>query len=68
MDPKPDFNNDLSDIIYDKDLVVGNKILTLKLEEADKKNIFLRDEVKDLTVLLNTEIQTSSHNLKTNTN
>ena len=68
MDPKPDFNNDLSDIIYDKDLVVGNKILTLKLEEADKKNIFLRDEVKDLTVLLNTEIQTSSHNFKTNTN
>ena len=68
MDPKPDFNNDLSDIIYDKDLVVGNKILTLKLEEADKKNIFLRDEVKDLTVLLNTEIQTSSHNFETNTN
>ena len=68
MDPKPDFNNDLSRIIYDKDLVVGNKILTLKLEEADKKNIFLRDEVKDLTVLLNTEIQTSSHNFKTNTN
>ena len=68
MDPKPDFNNDLSHIIYDKDLVVGNKILTLKLEEADKKNIFLRDEVKDLTVLLNTEIQTSSHNFKTNTN
>ena len=68
MDPKPDFNNYLSDIIYDKDLVVGNKILTLKLEEADKKNIFLRDEVKDLTVLLNTEIQTSSHNFKTNTN
>ena len=68
MDPKPDFNNDLSHIIYGKDLVVGNKILTLKLEEADKKNIFLRDEVKDLTVLLNTEIQTSSHNFKTNTN
>ena len=68
MDPKPDFNNYLSHIIYDKDLVVGNKILTLKLEEADKKNIFLRDEVKDLTVLLNTEIQTSSHNFKTNTN
>ena len=67
MDRKPNFNNDLSDIIRDKDLVVANEIIKLKLEEADKENTFLRGEVKDLTVLLNTKIQTSSHNFKTNT-
>ena len=60
MDPKPNFNNDLMDIICDKDLIVENEILKLKLEEADKENTFLRDEVKDLTVLLNAKIQTSS--------
>ena len=65
MDPKPNFNNDLSDIIYDKDLVVENEILKVKLEEADKENTFLRGEVKDVTVLLNTKIQTSSHDFKT---
>ena len=68
MDPKPNFNNDLSDIICDKDLVVENGILKVKLEEADKENTFLRSEVKDLTVLINAKIQTSSHNFKTNTN
>ena len=57
MDPKPNFNNDLTDIICDKDLIVENEILKVKLEEAD--------EVKDLTVLLNTKIQTSSRNFKT---
>ena len=67
MDPKPNFNNDLSDIIYDKDLVVESEILKVKLEEADKENTFLRGEVKDLTVLLNTKIQTSSHDFKTYT-
>ena len=67
MDRKPNFNNDLSDIIRDKDLVVANEIIKLKLEEADKENTFLRGEVKDLTVLLNAKIQTSSHNFKTNT-
>ena len=40
MDPKPNFNNDLTDIICDKDLIVENEILKLKLEEADKENIF----------------------------
>ena len=65
MDPKPNFNNDLFDIIYDKDLVVENEILKVKLEEADKVNTFLRDEVKDLRVLLNAKIQNSSHNFKT---
>ena len=48
MDPKLNFSNDLSDIIYDKDLVVENEILKAKLEEADKENTFLRGEVKDL--------------------
>ena len=67
MDRKPNFNNDLSDIIRDKDLVVANEIIKLKLEEADKENTFLMGEVKDLTVLLNAKIQTSSHNFKTNT-
>ena len=60
MDPKPNLNNDLTDIICDKDLIVENEILKVKLEEADKENAFLRDEVKDLTVLLNAKIQTSS--------
>ena len=66
MDRKPNFNNDLSDIICDKDLVVENEILKVKLEEADKENTFLRGEVKDLTVLLNAKIHTSSHNFKPN--
>ena len=48
MDPKPNLNNDLTDIICDKDLIVENEILKVKLEEADKENTFLRDEVKDL--------------------
>ena len=60
MDQKLNFNNDLSDIICDKDLVVENEILKLKLEEVDNENTFLRDEVKDLTVLLNAKIQTCS--------
>ena len=68
MDPKPNFNNGLSDIICDKDLVVENGILKVKLEEADKENAFLRSEVKDFTVLINAKIQTSSHDFKTNTN
>ena len=67
MDRKPNFNNDLSDITCDKDLVVENQILKVKLEEADKENRFLRDEVKDLTVSLNAKIQNFSHNFKTNT-
>ena len=65
MDPKPNFNNDLTDIMCDKDLIVENEILKGKLEEADKENTFLRGEVKDLAVLLNAKIQTSSHNFKT---
>ena len=66
MDPKSNFN-DLSDVICDKDLVIENEILKVKLEEADKENTFLRGEVKDLTVLLNAKIQTYSHNFKLNT-
>ena len=65
IDPRPNLNNDLSDTICDKDLVVENEILKVKLEEADKENTFLRGEVKDSTVLLNAKIQTSSHNFKT---
>ena len=42
MDPKPNLNNDLSDIICDKGLVIKNEILKVKLEEADKENTFLR--------------------------
>ena len=67
MDRKLNFDNNLSDIISDKDLVVENEILKVKLEETDKENTFLRGEVKDLTVLLNAKIQTSSHNFKPNT-
>ena len=67
MDRKPNFNNDLSDIICDKDLVVENEFLQVKPEETDKENTFLGDEVKGLTVLLNAKIQTSSHNFKPNT-
>ena len=67
MDPKPNFDIDLPDITCDKDLVVENEILKGKLEESDKKNTFLRDEVKDLTLLLSAQIQTPSHNFKTNT-
>ena len=65
MDPKPNFNNDLTDIC-DKDLIAENEILKVKLEETDKENTFLKGEVKDLTVLLNGKIQTSSHNFKKN--
>ena len=64
MDRKPNFKNDLSDIICD---LVENKILKAKLEEADKENTFLRGELKDLTVLLNAKIQTYSYNFKLNT-
>ena len=67
MDRKLNFDNNLSDIICDKDLVPENEILKVKLEEANKENIFLRGEVKDLTVLLNAKIQTSSHNFKPST-
>ena len=70
MDRKPNCNNDLSDIICDKDLVVENEMkkkMKVKLEEADKENTFLRGEVKDLTVLLNAKILTSSHNFKPST-
>ena len=49
MEPKPNLNNDLSDITCDEDLFVENEILKVKLEEADKENTFLRGEVKDLT-------------------
>ena len=54
---KLNFDNNLSDIISDKDLVVENEILKVKLEEADKENTFLRGKVKDLTVLLNTKFR-----------
>ena len=67
MDRKLNFDNNLSDIISDKDLVVENEILKVKLGETDKENTFLRGEVKDLTVLLNAKIQTSFHNFKPNT-
>ena len=66
MDPKPNFNNDVTDVTCDKDLVVENEILKVKLEEVDKENTFLRGEVKDLTFLLNAKIQTSSHNFTAN--
>ena len=67
IDQKPNFNNDLSDIICDKDLLAENEILKVKLEEAVLENTFLLGEAKDLTVLLNAKIQTSSHNFKLNT-
>ena len=67
MDQKLNFDNNLSDIISDKDLLVENEILKVKLEEADEENTFMRSEVKDLTVLLNGKIETSSHNFKPNT-
>ena len=41
MNLKPNFNNDISDIICDKYLVVENQILKVKLEEADKENTLL---------------------------
>ena len=63
MDQKLNFDINLSK--SDKDLVVENEILKVKLE-ADKENTFLRGEVKDLTVLLNAKIETSSHNFKPN--
>ena len=67
IDRKLIFDNNLSYIICDKDLVAENEILKVKLEEADKENTFLRGEVKDSTVLLNAKIQTSSHNFKPST-
>ena len=67
MDRKPNFNNDLSNIICDKDLVAENEILKVNFEEADKENTFLWGEVKDMTVLLHAKIQTYSHHFKLNT-
>ena len=68
MYQKPkNFDNSLSGIICDKDLVVENEILKVKLEKADKENTFLRGEFKDLTVLLNAKIGASPHNFKPNT-
>ena len=46
MHPKLNFDNNLSDIIRDKALVVENEILKVKLEEADKENTFLRVKLK----------------------
>ena len=46
IDQKPNFNNDLSGIVYEEDLVVENEILKEKLEEADKENTFLRVKLK----------------------
>ena len=37
MDPKPNLNNDLSDIICDKDVVPENKIVKVKLKKLIKK-------------------------------
>ena len=56
-DTKPNFTYDFSDDICDEDLVAENKILKVKLEEADKKS-YLRGEVKDFTALLNANIKT----------
>ena len=53
MHPKLNFDNNLSDIISDKALLVENEILKVKLEEADKEKTFLRGEIKKLAVLLN---------------
>ena len=66
MDQKRNFNNDLSDVICDKDLVAENEILKVKLEKAEKENTFLMGEVKGLTVLLNAKIQTYFNNFKLN--
>ena len=44
-----------------------NDILKVKLEDTDKENTSLRGKVKDLLVLLNDKIQTSSHITRTNT-
>ena len=57
MDTEPNFTYDFSDDICDEDLVAENKILKVKLEEADKKS-YLRGEVKDFTALLNANIKT----------
>ena len=65
MDPKPNLDNDLSDISCDKDLIVENEVLKVKFEEFDKENTSLRGEVKDLTVLLTANIQTFFQNFKT---
>ena len=65
IDPKLNLNNALSDIICDQDLLIENKIFKVKLEVADKENTFQRGDVKDLTVLLNAKIQTSSQDFKT---
>ena len=50
MDPKPNLNGDLPDIICSKDLVVEDEISKVKIENADKENTFLGGEVKDLKV------------------
>ena len=42
--PKTKLFNDLTDIICDKDSVIENEILKVKLEEAGKENTFLSGE------------------------
>ena len=36
MGPEPNLNNDLFDIICDKDLFVENEVLKLKVKQADR--------------------------------
>ena len=57
MGPEPNLNNDLFDIICDKDLFVENEVLKLKVKQAD------RWSSRPDSLILN-EIQTSSHNFK----
>ena len=64
MDPKPNLNNDLSDIICDKNLVVEKEIFKEKLEGKYITNLL---HYYITNVLLNAKIQTSSHNFKTYT-
>ena len=64
MDPKPNLNNDLSDIICDKNLVVEKEIFKEKLEGKYITNLL---HYYITNVLLNAKIQASSHNFKTYT-
>ena len=50
MDKKQNFDHDISGIICDKDFVVENETLKVKIEEAGDENSFLGDKAKNITL------------------
>ena len=63
-------DSDTTNKIYskdDEDLAYENELLKIKLEEKEKENKLLRNEVLDMNKLLEAKVQTSSYDFKTPT-